>query len=148
LSDYTPPLMAVSVDVAVFTVRKEGPHVVLIRRGNDPYKGAWALPGGFVELDEDLSVAAARELAEETGLEIPSTDLTQVRTYGQPDRDPRMRVVDVLFRVLVPDLADPVGGSDAAHSELVAIAMALSDDFELAFDHSVVLRDAVEAAGL
>lgn len=148
MPDYTPPLMAVSVDVAVFTVRKGGPHVVLIRRGNDPYRDAWALPGGFVEVDEDLAEAAARELAEETGLEIPSTELTQVRAYGQPDRDPRLRVVDVLFRVFVPDLADPLGGSDAAHSELVPVATALSDEFELAFDHPIVLRDAVEAAGI
>jgi 8-oxo-dGTP diphosphatase len=148
LPDYTPPLMAVSVDVAVFTFRDDEPHVVLIRRGNDPYKGMWAIPGGFVELDEDLPVAAARELAEETGLEIPSTALSQVGAYGAPNRDPRLRVVDILYWANVADLPDPVGASDAAHSSLVPVAEAISEGFELAFDHPVVLRDAIEAAGL
>lgn len=145
---YTPPLMAVSVDIAVFTIRDGEPHVVLIRRGNDPYKGTWALPGGFVELDEDLPVAASRELAEETGLEVPSAALSQVAAYGAPDRDPRMRVVDILYWANVANLADPVGASDAAHSQLVPVADATADDFELAFDHAVVLQDAVEASGL
>lgn len=140
--------MAVTVDVAVFTVRSGEPHVVLIQRANEPFKGAWALPGGFVELDEDLAVAAARELAEETGLQVPSTALRQVGAYGAPDRDPRMRVVDILYWASVPELADPVGGSDAAHSQLVPVTDALAEGFRLAFDHPIALRDAVEDAGL
>lgn len=148
MSEYQPPLMAVSVDVAIFTFRDDEAHVVLIRRGNEPYKGAWALPGGFVEIDEDLPVAASRELAEETGLEVPTASLTQVRAYGAPDRDPRLRVVDILFWAFIPDLPDPVGASDAAHSQLISLVEAGSEGFELAFDHPVVLRDAIEAAGL
>ncbi len=140
--------MAVTVDVAVFTMRDNRAMVALIQRASPPHQGAWALPGGFVELDEDLSDAASRELAEETGLEIPPTDLTQIGAYGAPDRDPRMRVVTVLFWALVADLADPIGSSDAAISRLIPIDAATAPGFELAFDHSVVLRDAVEAAGL
>jgi 8-oxo-dGTP diphosphatase len=140
--------MAVTVDVALFTNRDGESHVVLIERGNEPYRGTWALPGGFVEVDEDLPVAAVRELEEETGLDVPSAALRQVGAYGAPGRDPRMRVVDVLYWAFVPDLPDPVGGSDAASSRLVPVAQAISEDFELAFDHPVILRDAIEAAGL
>jgi 8-oxo-dGTP diphosphatase len=147
LSDYTPPSIAVSVDVAVFTERDNVSHVVLIQRGNEPFKGSWALPGGFVEVDEDLPDAASRELAEETGLDVAPTTLTQVSVYGAPDRDPRMRVVTVLFWVFVADLPDPIGGSDAAASRLIPIEEALADGFGLAFDHPVVLRDAIAASG-
>lgn len=148
MTDYEPPLIAVSVDAAVFTVRDETPMVVLIERANEPFRGAWALPGGFVEVDEDLPQAAARELEEETGLVVPATALRQVGAYGAPDRDPRMRVVSVLFWAVVADLGDPAGGSDAASSSLIPVATALAPGFELAFDHPVVLRDAVTAAGV
>lgn len=140
--------MAVSVDVAVFCVTDNEPHIVLIRRANEPYRGAWALPGGFVEVDEDLPIAAVRELEEETGISLDPSQLVQVGVYGSPDRDPRLRVVDVLFRAWVDEPPQPVGGSDAAHSQLVPVRTALSDGFALAFDHPVVIRDAVSAAGL
>lgn len=140
--------MAVTVDVAAFTEREGRTMVTLIRRANEPFQGAWALPGGFVELDEDLPEAASRELAEETGIEIPPSGLTQVGAYGHPDRDPRMRVVDVLFWVFSADLPDPVAASDAAVSRLIPIEAATAPGFALAFDHPVVLRDAIEAAGL
>lgn len=148
MSDYQPPLMAVCVDVAVFCVVDDEPHVVLIRRANDPYRGAWALPGGFVEVDEDLPIAAVRELEEETGITLTPSQLEQVGAYGSPDRDPRLRVVDILYRAWLSEPPRPVGGSDAAHSQLVPVRTALSDGFELAFDHPVVIRDAVAAAGL
>lgn len=148
MSEYRPPLMAVTVDVAVFTERKGRKVVALIKRGNQPYQGAWALPGGFVELDEDLPMAASRELAEETGIEIPPSALTQVGAYGDPARDPRMRVVTIAFRVFASDVADPVGASDAATGSLVPIDVATAPEFDLAFDHHIVLADAIEAAGL
>ena len=148
MSDYEPPHIAVSVDVAVFTERDGRPMVVLIERGNEPYEGSWALPGGFVEIDEDLPDAASRELAEETGLVVPPSALTQVGAYGAPGRDPRMRVVSVLHWAFVPGLKDPVGGSDAAASKLIPVEEALTDQFAMAFDHPIVLRDAVAAAGL
>lgn len=140
--------MAVTVDVAVFTERQGRPMVALIQRANEPFRGAWALPGGFVEPDEDLADAASRELAEETGLRVPADRLTQIGAYGAPGRDPRMRVVTVSFWVRVADLGDPVGSSDAADSRLVPLDEATAPGFELAFDHLVVLGDAIEAAGL
>ena len=106
------------------------------------------MPGGFVEVDEDLPLAAVRELEEETGIGLDPSALTQVGAYGSPGRDPRLRVVDVLFWAAVPDPPEPVGASDAALSRLVPVSEALSEDFGLAFDHPVVLRDAVAAAGL
>lgn len=140
--------MAVTVDAAAFTERDGKANVVLIQRANPPHQGAWALPGGFVELDEDLPDAASRELSEETGLEIRPTDLIQVGAYGAPDRDPRLRVVTVLFWAFVADLRDPVASSDAAASRIIPLEEVTAPGFELAFDHPVVLRDAIEAAGL
>lgn len=142
------PPIALSVDAVIFTIRDGKSMVVLVRRGNPPYQGDWALPGGMVEADEDLPEAAARELAEETGLEVPALMLTQLGAYGAPGRDPRMRVVSVVFWARVLDLADPVGGSDAASAGLVSLDQARSEGFELAFDHGRILADAVEAAGI
>ncbi|MFJ5553054.1 NUDIX hydrolase [Streptomyces sp. NPDC093225] len=109
---------AVTVDLAVFTVRGGRLHVLLIRRGQEPYAGAWALPGGFVLPAESAETAARRELAEETGLPealVAALHLEQLRTYSEPGRDPRMRVVSVAFTALVPDLPEPAagGGGDA-----------------------------------
>lgn len=148
MSEYQPPLMAVSVDVAVFCDVDGEPHVVLIQRGNEPFEGAWALPGGFVEVDEDLPVAAVRELQEETGIELHPSQIRQVGVYGDPHRDPRLRVVDVLYVASLPEAPAPVGGSDAAHSQLIPVRTALADGFDLAFDHPIVLRDAATAVGL
>lgn len=104
---------AVTVDLAVFTVREARLHVLLVERGQAPYKGRWALPGGFVLPRESAEEAARRELAEETGLTQKSVcgfHLEQLRTYTDPDRDPRMRVVSVAYAALVPDLPEPRGG--------------------------------------
>ena len=136
------PPFAVTADIAVFTIREDRLHVLLIERGADPFQGRWALPGGFVDIDEDLHDAAVRELAEETG--IAAEGLEQLGAYGAPDRDPRMRVVAVAFWTMVSDLKDPVGGDDAADAFLVPMEEALSDPARLAFDHHQILTDAVE----
>lgn len=143
--DYDPgayPPFAVTADTAVFTRREGRLWVLLIERGNEPFRGRWALPGGFVDIDEDLPDAAVRELAEETGIE--AGELQQLGTYGTPGRDPRMRVVSVVFWTLIPDLAEPRGGDDAAHAFVVPVEEALADPSRLAFDHHRILTDAVK----
>ncbi|MCJ1679747.1 NUDIX hydrolase [Streptomyces sp. APSN-46.1] len=143
---------AVTVDLAVFTVRAGALHVLLIRRGQEPYAGAWALPGGFVLPRESAETAARRELAEETGLSeavVAALHLEQLRTYSEPDRDPRMRVVSVAFTALVPDLPEPAaeGGGDADRARWVPVGEAAAPGAALAFDHAVILADARERVG-
>lgn len=139
------PPVAVTVDVAVLTIREARLSVLLIRRGEDPHRGRWALPGGFVRAQEDLDEAAVRELEEETGVRS-GFHLEQLRTYGAPGRDPRMRTVTVAYIALAPDLAAPVAGTDAAHAEWVPVDDALTPGARLAFDHADILRDALERA--
>src|ERR1700749_4331034 len=110
--DFEP--LGLATDLVILTVRDGRLQVLLIRRGIAPYRGRWALPGGFVRPAEDLESTARRELAEETGLSSDHIHLEQVATYGAPDRDPRGRVVSVAYLALVPDLPAPVAGSDAA----------------------------------
>ena len=146
-SDYDPhdfPPFAVTVDLVVFTIRDERLHVVLVERGSEPFAGRPALPGGFVRPDEGIDAAARRELAEETGLDLgrDAATLAQLATYGDPDRDPRMRVVSVAHVALVADLPDPRGGSDATAAELVPVDTALRR--RLAFDHRRILRDGLD----
>ncbi|MBM9622412.1 NUDIX hydrolase [Streptomyces zhihengii] len=137
------PPFAVTVDLAVLTVRGDTLQVLLVERGQEPYRGDWALPGGFLLPDESAETAARRELAEETGLS-PSTaaglHLEQLRTYSDPGRDPRMRVVSVAFTALVPDPPEPRGGGDAARARWTPAATA----GPLAFDHDRILADAQE----
>jgi 8-oxo-dGTP diphosphatase len=131
---------SVTVDLVVLTIRDRALHVLLVRRRYPPYRGRWALPGGFVLASEDLFAAATRELAEETG--IHTGHLEQLATYGAPRRDPRGRVVTVAYLALVPDLPSPAAGSDAAAADWVEVAAARP----LAFDHARILADGVERA--
>ena len=135
---------AVTVDIVLMTVVDRELKVLLIERGKQPYEGAWALPGGFVQPEEDLGEAAARELSEETGISAEPSRLLQLGAYGQPARDPRMRVVTVAFGAIVPRLTEvPRGGSDAARAALVPVADVQSNRLPLAFDHRLIVDDAV-----
>ncbi|MEU2622466.1 NUDIX domain-containing protein [Streptomyces sp. NPDC007157] len=135
---------AVTVDLAVLTLRAGALHVLLVERGQEPYAGQWALPGGFVLPRESAETAARRELAEETGLsDVSGLHLEQLRTYSEPDRDPRMRVVSVAFTALLPDAPEPRGGGDAAQARWLPYDAARP----LAFDHERILADGHDRVG-
>jgi 8-oxo-dGTP diphosphatase len=135
---------AVTVDLAVLTLRADALHVLLVERGQEPYAGRWALPGGFLLPEESAETAARRELAEETGLaDVTGLHLEQLRTYSEPDRDPRMRVVSVAFAALLPDPPEPHGGGDASQARWVPYDAAV----DLAFDHDRILADARQRVG-
>ena len=149
VADYDPdryPRVAVTVDIAVFTIVDNDLRVVLIQRGEKPFLGWWALPGGFIRPDENLDQAAVRELGEETDIHQEVGLLEQFGTYGHPGRDPRMRVVSVGYWAIVPDLPTPRGGSDAAYAELVPVAELESGRIRLAFDHDRIVADAIARA--
>lgn len=139
------PIFSVTVDVVCLTVREDAFQVLLVERGEEPFAGRLAFPGGFVGIDEDLAAAAQRELEEETGIEAP-TFLDQLRTYGAPGRDPRGRTVTVAHLAIAPDLPDAVGGSDAAAADWHPVEPLLRAPSTLAFDHGTILADAVERA--
>ena len=138
------PPFAVTVDLIALTVRDDALQALLVTRAEEPFAGELALPGGFVRPDEDLNAAAARELAEETGLHQVPGHLEQLGTYGAPDRDPRMRVVSVAYLAMAPALPDPEPGGDASSAAWVPVAKALES--ELAFDHRTLLTDGVARA--
>ncbi len=137
------PPFAVTVDLVVLTIRDDALCALFVQRGEEPFRGRWALPGGFVRPDEGLLAAAIRELHEETGL---ATHLEQLATYGAPDRDPRLRVVTVAHLALVPELPAPVAGGDASQAEWRPVGPVLDDPDQLAFDHAQILEDGVERA--
>ncbi|WP_069817211.1 NUDIX hydrolase [Streptomyces sp. TP-A0874] len=155
---------AVTVDLVVLTVRRHALCALMVRRGEPPFQGRWALPGGFVRADEDLAEAAARELSEKTGISAdgPTTSasgkgahLEQLATYGDPHRDPRMRVVSVANLALAPDLPTPRAGGDVHGARWAPVSELLGKDGgrgtepsppPLAFDHAKLLADGVERA--
>lgn len=138
---YEYPRPAFSADTVVTRAGKGGREVLLIRRGAEPYKDRWALPGGFVDEDERPADAARRELDEETGLR-PSSGFEQLGAYADPGRDPRGWVVTVAYTVELGAIEDPAvaGGDDAAEA-----AWFPTDALPrpLAFDHDVILSDAL-----
>ena len=136
---YEHPHPAVTTDVVIFTIQEQCLKVLLIRRGNEPFKGRWAFPGGFVEPDEDLETAARRELKEETGLS--GIYLEQLYTFGDPGRDPRERVITVVYYALVPtDQLQILAADDADEVDWFGM-----DELpKLAFDHDAILAMAQE----
>ena len=131
---YDYPRPAVSADVVVAS--HDLSSILLIQRKSDPFAGAWALPGGFMDMDESASGAAIRELKEETSLDV--SEVTQIGAYSSVDRDPRGRVVTVAFFAKVNSNATVAAGDDAADAKWFPV-----DDLpELAFDHQQIIADA------
>jgi 8-oxo-dGTP diphosphatase len=141
------PAFAVTVDVVILTMSEGLLQVVLVCRGEAPFKGMWAIPGGFKRPTETLDEAAKRELIEETGVDVASL-LTQFGAYGDPERDPRLNVVTVAYLAVLRDVGAVVGGSDAAAAALIPVSDVLSGKVELAFDHLRIVRDALERVRL
>jgi 8-oxo-dGTP diphosphatase len=137
---------AVTVDLVIFTIRQDELQLLLIERGKEPYVGQLALPGGFVRDSETLDQAALRELWEETGLDGRRLHLEQLRTYGDPGRDPRRRVITVAYLALGAGLPAPAAGSDARAARWEPAVKAISGPAVLAFDHSTIVREALERA--
>lgn len=130
---YRYPRPALSVDCVIF----RGAEVLLIERGGDPFKGSWALPGGFLDVDEAPADGAERELQEETGLR--GIALQQIGAFGEPGRDPREHVVSIAFFGEADAGAVPVAADDAA----AARWWPLDELPDLAFDHADILRAAL-----
>ncbi|MAP40114.1 MAG: hypothetical protein CL879_10935 [Dehalococcoidia bacterium] len=124
---------ALTVDAAV----RRGDEVLLIQRGNEPWKGAWALPGGFVDYGEDPRDAVLRELEEETGLSGRIIRLLDAK--GDPGRDPRQHIVSIVY--LIEAEGEPVGGDDAADARFWPIDLVLDGELPIAGDHMEILRD-------
>jgi 8-oxo-dGTP diphosphatase len=140
-SDY--PIINVTVDVVVLIIDEGELRALMVRRGAPPYQGRWALPGGFVEVDEDLETAARRELVEETGVSADEVRIEQLATYGAPKRDPRGRTLSVAWLAILPASSDPQAGSDASHAAWKPVDTLLGRT-RLAFDHKRILSEAVE----
>ena len=152
-SKYEKP--SVTVDIVVFTISENNKlSILLIKRGGYPYKDKWAIPGGFVDINESIDDAAKRELFEETGLK--NIDIEQIGTFGALDRDPRMRVISVSYMAFVPkNKLNIVAGDDASDAKLFEINIDLDGIIfknnnlevlanELAFDHEKIIKTAIK----
>jgi 8-oxo-dGTP diphosphatase len=136
--NYPRPML--TADVAAFALSGGGePHLLLIERGHEPFAGRWALPGGFVEPGEQVTQAAPRELEEETGLRVAELELLGV--YDTPGRDPRGWSVSAVYIARLQEQAPVNGGDDAS----AARWFALSELPQLAFDHAIIVADAIAA---
>ena len=135
---YKYPRPAVTADCVVMT-KESVPQVLLIERGADPYKGCWAFPGGFMNMNETAEQCAVRELEEETGLHV--SELHQIGAYSKVDRDPRGRTITVAYLIIVDHPIAVTGQDDAAKAQWFPIDTLPP----LAFDHKEIMRDAINA---
>lgn len=140
---YQYPRASVTVDVVVMCRFEHQTKVLLIQRGNEPFKNRWAFPGGFIEMDETLEESAVRELHEETGLQ--GVSLKQFGVWGDPGRDPRGRTVSVVFYGFTDIKNSIVAGADDAKN---AAWFKLNEIPEMAFDHNEILNKLIDALKL
>ncbi|MEW1546783.1 NUDIX hydrolase [Streptomyces tsukubensis] len=144
---WSPPPVLLTVDLVILTLRGGRMCILLVERGEDPFQGRLALPGGFLNhAGEEILDAAHRELSEETALTAGWVHLEQLATYGDAGRDPRGRVVSVAHLAIAPRLPEPVAGTDAADAAWVPAEAVLSGEAELAFDHLRIVKDGIERA--
>jgi len=134
---YTPKIF-VTVDVVLFRKMNSSYEILLIQRLNDPFKDYWALPGGFVDENEELETAAKRELFEETDIQL--FQVKQIKAYGNPNRDPRHHTISVAFMGEIDSLAEAKAKDDAKAVKWFSIEELPA----LAFDHAEIIRDAIE----
>ena len=134
---YEYPRPAVTAECVVIT-RDSEPKVLLIQRGNEPFKGQWAFPGGFMNMDETTEQCAIRELEEETGLKV--TEIQQIGAYSKVDRDPRGRTVTVAYLAIIDKVEAVKGLDDAAKAQWFS----LSSLPKLAFDHEDIMNDVIK----
>ena len=147
--EYEFPRPSVTADIVVIYREYNGigfeypPEVLLIRRKNDPFKGCWALPGGFMDIEESLAETAARELEEETGLKIDIRRLDLIGIYDEPNRDVRSRVISAAYIVELVEKPAVQAGDDAQEAEWFKIDEILDGQIQLAFDHTAIVKDAI-----
>lgn len=134
---YKYPRPALTADCIVFARKEQDFRVLLVQRANEPYKGKWAFPGGFMNMDETTEEAARRELKEETGLIVD--DISQIGTFDRVDRDPRGRVITVAYFAVIDGIREVKGGDDAAAARWFSIGNLP----ELAFDHQNIMEVAM-----
>ena len=140
---YDWPRPMVTVDAVVFSLSEGGTQVLLVNRGKEPYKGKWAIPGGFIEIDEELEDAVVRELKEETGLS--GVKLEQMRAFGRCGRDPRGRQISIAFTGIATEEQDKISaGDDAAKAKWFDIKELPED---MAFDHDEMIKCGIEKLG-
>lgn len=132
----------VTVDAVVLKIEQTGFFLLLIKRKNDPFRDYWALPGGFVDENEDLEVAAIRELEEETQIKVNHLD--QIGAFGKPFRDPRGHMVSVAYFCIVPENTIAVAADDAKEVQWFSI----KNLPKLAFDHSDIIKEALQKQNL
>ncbi|MBU1368279.1 MAG: NUDIX hydrolase [Bacteroidetes bacterium] len=135
---YPYPRPAVTVDILVFDISIKPQKLLLIQRKNPPFENCWALPGGFIEMNETLIESALRELKEETGLVL--NQLEQLHTFGDPGRDPRHRTISVAFVGLISAPEPIFAGDDAANASWFSI----ENLPELAFDHDKIIQQGID----
>lgn len=132
----------VTVDAVVIRKNGEDNQVLLIKRKKEPFKGGWALPGGFVDEHEDLKVAAKRELQEETGVRVDF--MVQIGAFGKPHRDPRHHTVSIVYLAIVPETTEATGADDAEEAKWFSV----KNLPELAFDHADIVNLALQKLAL
>ena len=132
---YEYPRPALTVDALILAKEGEEWYLLLIQRGKEPFKNQWALPGGFVNMEETLEQACRRELEEETGLQL--SNMEQFRVFDAIDRDPRHRTISVVFYAMIPGVCQVKGEDDASDARWFPLSLLP----ELAFDHGEIIRE-------